>query len=320
MSGDPLAAFASRLEAAEPEEAMRKACRAILAATGQCEPPIALAPVWRKVGAQVRRDETIGDGSTQAIGDGFVVRVPASVKRTGGRGHGGNWRRSRFTVAHEIGHVLLLRTLPAGSRADLACEEHHAQVERLCNVAAAELLMPAARFAQDLKAAGVTPEGLACIYDNYLVSWSTLAVRIAEVSDASTSLWRTGTRPGERDVLRVTSSSGGRGWLPDDLSERFLSQPVVRLALRDGLAACGRLRSAHATSDVFSPALAARISRRDAPQRPLPQWGDTAIPDEHLADELVLLARLPIGATATFEDLRRSVPIDADDMPIALAR
>jgi Zn-dependent peptidase ImmA (M78 family) len=51
--------------------------------------------------------------------------------------------RRRFTIAHELGHVLIEST---GANAPRAGRE----VERLCDLIATELLMPSARFRERL--------------------------------------------------------------------------------------------------------------------------------------------------------------------------
>lgn len=298
MTADPLALFAELQDAPSPLEAMRRLCIETRESAGEREPAISLSPIWRRLGASVSYDETVGDGSTEAVGDGFVVRIPASRRRAA---RGASWRRTRFTLAHELGHVMLMRNLPAGTRAEMASARHHKTVEELCNAAAAELLIPATWLAADLAENGLTPSALVTAYDRYLVSWQALAFQIAEVTGGTASLWRTGVRDGEPHVFRVSKSSRGARWLPDELSERYLSEPVISLAVRDGVATCAHLRSSHAVTDAGSPAIA--VSLTAAMRSGTPTWKGMAIPDEGIAGQQVLLLRLPPDQQATFEFL-----------------
>ena len=75
MSVDPLEVFADRLGEPGPEQAMIAACRRLVNDTGQLEPPISLSAIGRRLGVSVAYDETTGDGSVHAVGDGFVVRL-----------------------------------------------------------------------------------------------------------------------------------------------------------------------------------------------------------------------------------------------------
>jgi len=82
--------------------------------------------------------------------------------------------RKRFTLAHEIAH-LLLNTVPAHrstSRTDEA-------LERTCDLIAAELLMPAEDTTGFIHGLGTpSPENLKAIASRYSVSLQTAAIRV----------------------------------------------------------------------------------------------------------------------------------------------
>ena len=82
--------------------------------------------------------------------------------------------RQRFTLAHEVAH-LLLRTEPAfrGNR------KSDVYLERACDVIAAELLMPSAEAADFVRDLGSpSPEKLSTIASRYSVSMQTAAIRV----------------------------------------------------------------------------------------------------------------------------------------------
>ncbi|MFZ5481164.1 MAG: ImmA/IrrE family metallo-endopeptidase [Myxococcota bacterium] len=128
------AEFARAFGLSDPEQAVRLAARELLATCGGAPrlPSILEALRVRKV----RTKEMILEGALKEAPDGrFDVWVRADRSAV----------RQRFSVAHECGHVLFYRHAPvaklrqveAGAVADEA-------EERLCNVAAEELLMPQA--------------------------------------------------------------------------------------------------------------------------------------------------------------------------------
>src|SRR5713101_499334 len=113
--------------------------------------------------------------------------------------------RKRFTLAHEIGH-LLLKTVPAlrsTRRTDQA-------LERTCDLVAAELLMPTAEAVDFVRGLGPpAPETLRVIASKYEVSLRTAAIRVHE----DFKLWKTSIgfwelRPRTRTVWFV----GPRRW------------------------------------------------------------------------------------------------------------
>ena len=109
--------------------------------------------------------------------------------------------RQNFSCAHEIGHILFselkleryiqnieYRTFnPQGER-----KTRSASVERLCDVAATELLMPEPVFRKYLSGFGVSVNSIERLADIFRVSIRSAARRIAEVSAEAcvALLWR----------------------------------------------------------------------------------------------------------------------------------
>jgi hypothetical protein len=325
---DALAHFATVHGEATPRLAMARACETMLEASAQARTPIHLAPVWRLLGAQVRTEDMASDGALGAYGGHFVVRVRQHVRRLvsrgGGQRHPSSWRRWRFTVAHELAHLILIRSLPGDLLESLADPDSHAEVERLCDVGAAHLLMPGDAFDQAVLYAGVSPQGLRTMYDEFLVSWSALLVRLSERFEANAALWSPRQRDADGELMRVVQSFGtpnGPLWLPPGLSERYLTEPIVRVALRDASAACRRLESAHAAAPAVL-ALGARIPTTSRPQEALPLWRGLTVPDEQPQRDLVMTLVLSSRSRTAFNVLRRAEPFDrprgAAAIPLAM--
>jgi Zn-dependent peptidase ImmA (M78 family) len=123
--------------------------------------------------------------------DGYVIRVNQNHHPV----------RQNFSCAHEIGHILfselkLERYInnieyrifnPQGEQKDRAKAR-----ERLCDAAAAELLMPESVFGKYLSGFGVSVHSIERLANIFKVSIQTTAIRIAELSTEPciALLWR----------------------------------------------------------------------------------------------------------------------------------
>jgi hypothetical protein len=97
---------------------------------------------------------------------------------------GSSFVRKRFTLAHEIAH-LLLDTVPAHRSTDRADKD----LERTCDLMAAELLMPTEEAANFINGLGSpSPENLKAIASRYTVSLQTAAIRVYD----GLKLWKCG--------------------------------------------------------------------------------------------------------------------------------
>jgi Zn-dependent peptidase ImmA (M78 family) len=144
-------------------------------------PPVPVEDIAKKKGVMIRR------GSVEARVSGFLYRNE-------GRGHaliGVNAvqhpNRQRFTIAHELGHLLL----HAGD--DVHVDKHRDDVssqgtdleEIESNLFAAELLMPAKFLAEDLKGHGalhlLNEEKVYSLAKRYKVSQQAMALRLSHI-------------------------------------------------------------------------------------------------------------------------------------------
>jgi len=92
--------------------------------------------------------------------------------------------RKRFTLAHEIAH-LLLNTVPAHRSANRT----DGDLERTCDLIAAELLIPTEGAADFISGLGSpSPENLKAIASKYTVSLQTAAIRVHN----GLKLWKCG--------------------------------------------------------------------------------------------------------------------------------
>ncbi len=129
--------LAASISMSDPEAAMREHVRRVVAAHGASQMPVRLSALFEWAGIRrVRLEPTLLEGGLLALKDGrFDVILREGRAR----------RRQRFTLAHEIGHLFFCRFAPhakEAQRRETRCAPM--EEERLCNVAAEELLMPQA--------------------------------------------------------------------------------------------------------------------------------------------------------------------------------
>jgi len=155
------------------------------------------------------------------------------------RGGDGDSARTRFTMAHELGHYYIdehRRALAAGRVAPhlSRCEHECAlRVEREADLFAANLLMPAKRFRRAAKGVAPGMAGLITLAERFGVSLSAAAIRYAALDIAPCAVvkwdwhgraWKhvsaSGLRPFCRDMFE----------LPDQLAE---DSPTRRALARE---------------------------------------------------------------------------------------
>ncbi|MFD3041386.1 ImmA/IrrE family metallo-endopeptidase [Mycolicibacterium senegalense] len=158
------------------------------------------------------------------------------------------WRRGRFTEAHELGHILLYEKL-AFKREwldDLHSDAAHLRVEKLCDIAAAELLVPGDDLTQDLAIHPLETLGdYHWFYDRYMTSHRALLRRVAEVAtNTAMTVWAWQTHPNGANwrIRESYCQHLSDIYIPRGISRRRLSPDVVGLALDAGAAtAPGRI-------------------------------------------------------------------------------
>ena len=159
--------------------------REILHEARQTKPPIDPFALARTLGVQVEERPMNLDGFIEKNDAGqFVVVLKSSAAS----------HRKRFTLCHELAHTFFFDDL-AHNRAFRSQDQYDPEEERLCNLAAAEMLMPFAVFNQDLlnmkEHDSITPNTVFGLMDRYGVSLQAVSNRISWiVRDSAFILWR----------------------------------------------------------------------------------------------------------------------------------
>lgn len=104
--------------------------------------------------------------------------------------------RRRFTIAHELAHVLFEKTGPRAPRVG-------ADLERLCDMLAAEILMPKAVFQAALRQSTVDTSVVRRLATQFQTSLTATALRCADLRPLSVVSIHNGRRQWSRGSARV---------------------------------------------------------------------------------------------------------------------
>ena len=209
-----------------PEAAVRYACRQLLEECCINKSPTPLKPLLKAMGISVTYNKALKGDALLMLRDGKLeIDLKQDLR---------NWRRQRFTLAHELVHVVVMMLMQkAGVRQQSLDAAEHSQLEALCDSGAAELLMPTSRFTQEIFRCGITKSSILQLLDTFLVSPQALLRRIGElVPNSSVIAWRKYSRHSREDsILRVVSTFPGyraaakTPWLPKGCTERHIIIP-----------------------------------------------------------------------------------------------
>ncbi len=159
--------------------------------------------------------------------------------------------RRRFTLAHEVGH-LLLKTAPAFRNTPTT----DAALERACDLIAAELLMPTTEVVNFVRGLGrPSPEKLRIIASKYIVSLQAAAKRVHD----EFQLWKCSIGMWERSPeIRTNWFVGYRRW---DVIEPDSYSLDLALASKDSVRTNELWRRRGFTDPVWLNLLAIENSR-----------------------------------------------------------
>lgn len=133
-------------------------------------------------------------------------------------------QRSRFTLAHEIGHILIARDETVARRTH---QLEGDDIETLCDWIAASILMPRRWIVQFARRDRYNLSNLRLVANKANVSMSAAAVRLAEVSDRTCVLLRWQRSPKRWLVI-------GQAAVPKEYSGGIQATPETSAVL-DGL-------------------------------------------------------------------------------------
>ncbi|OYQ33772.1 hypothetical protein CHU95_15675 [Niveispirillum lacus] len=211
-------------------DAMRRACDELLAQAGPIRLPIKLAPLARLMGAELNYDNSNIVGREEAaiyFRSGKLILWVSRDRFQNMR----TQKRARFSIAHELGHLLLFRMLgPEFLDHSENDSQSYALTERLCDFAASQILMPRTVLLDAAKERFFTEDGLKYLEELFAVSSPALLRALADLlpSGAVLELRKFSRHRREHMLWRVqscmlaASAEDFTSWLPNGCTLKHL--------------------------------------------------------------------------------------------------
>lgn len=155
-------------------------------------PPTDLKTIAERLNTSIIYERISGSGELRRVPGGWEIVCNSTLPSS----------RSRFTIAHELGHVLLAQERWEGTQQGKAAE-------RFCDAVAIELLMPTDAFREDLQTELSIPR-LLQLSERYGTSLQATVYRCVEVGDLTVVEAHSGR------VLRVHGPLRGFAGLDDE--------------------------------------------------------------------------------------------------------
>jgi hypothetical protein len=300
-----LRALCDAQSTSSPAVAVRGLCTELLHLSGVLTAPIPLRPLLEKLSIVFQTVAAFrpgrGAASLTSTSRGMAIWVHDPEFRR-------NYRRTRFSIAHEIVHALVIKIL-ANDRLVSSLDstpEAHEELERLCDLGAAHLLMPSWLVREHLRTRGLSPAALLQLYDQFLVSRDVLLWGIASALPRGSAIrWRTLARnASEKSTWRVVRSyprygmDPHRPWLPNGATAKHLSDDLPsKVASSRSTVACDSLTVTLGRRNWMTAAYGTFIASRPRDRsRPLFAGFEVADERNHGGEVLVFLTER--GTTA----------------------
>jgi Zn-dependent peptidase ImmA (M78 family) len=204
--GTPLVVTIDEVGRLLKQRANELICR-LIDSSGRQGPPYSIVELAALQG--IKRIEKADLGKTDAVllrqPDGYVVKVNSNHHPF----------RQSFSCAHEIAHILLhdieRRSTDSPEFRALDLNIGRMARERLCDEAAAELLMPAPTFRKYLSRFGASVSSFEGLSGMFKVSIPAIAIRVSQISEEPcvAILWRRRDKPRSRGFQLVWASAPG---------------------------------------------------------------------------------------------------------------
>lgn len=217
---NPIEKLKDILNTPNEKSAVKAACRRLLDSLNISDAPIPLKPLCQRFNLNVIYNNAIKkeDSLLRLAPNGFEIEISKQK----------NWRRNRFTIAHELTHLIIFKLI--GTPINSADKKYHDQIELLCDIGAAELLMSEDELKRNLSLLGLSTKGLKGLYDKFMVSYDALFLKLADVLESNIIIWknyaRTDFEKKEYRVLRHFPryrESYKPLWLPQGCTKKHVS-------------------------------------------------------------------------------------------------
>ena len=170
-------------------------------------------------------------------------------------------RRQRFSLAHELGHLLLQRSRKTSAALKYRGHGYSDEEERLCDQLAAEMLMPRMAFYEDGWMEGWSLRSLRTLADKYDTSVPSTAVRMVDLmpEEALMGVWKV--------------SEGGKAALQwPHAGKTAYAIPSPSILSNDRMDLVGRARNSFHVEEGVAPLRLGRRNPVDVPAEAM-AWG-----------------------------------------------
>lgn len=280
------------------EVAIRGICSAILKQSEIEQPPVALKPLLSALNVRYSWSNSFNQKNRERHGTASLNSVDGNLTISLNTHHIKNWRRDRFSIAHELTHAIIIRTLRTPELIETLDESKtfFNQLEKVCNLGAAEILMPTKMIRSAIRHTHLNSDSLLSLYDLFLVSRDALIWRLAQMMPGTSVIrWRNHARnSGEPKCLRVVAcypsyeKGGNRPWLPIGATTKHIIPNAIETIEIDSLQEVTiELSGKSISCEAIITSFKNRSSRSN---RPLFQ-GMEIPDDEYSGSDLILFVR-----------------------------
>lgn len=228
--GDPFLELCQIYDAKTPEEAMIKGVNILIRKSGIQEFPVKLEKLLELCNARLVKTEISTSGRLEIEDHGYAIYVSDSNPET----------RRRFTIAHEIGHIILIEALfhkPELIRI-LRYPTYWSKVEKLCDRVASEILLPDLHFVDKIKEYGLTTEGIENICNYFGASRDSFFVKFTNIFKPSAIILcksqSTRTNQIIPTVFKIRSSLSSLPIKEGPISTNNIMSNIVKATIKNG--------------------------------------------------------------------------------------
>ena len=185
--------------------------------------PISLKKITKKLGVKTQSVNNLDNDAILTIDRG-QYRIEFAPNK--------NWKRQRFTVAHEIMHVILYDLFHNHINFSLVELSH---LEKICNIGASELLVPKKNLEKDLDKETISINLITKLTEKYMASFSALSWKINDIRpNTAIYIWKKYARnKKDKHEYRVLNAFQkytteiNHPYLPQGCTSKYLSEKEV---------------------------------------------------------------------------------------------
>lgn len=300
FDSEPFSEFCCTYDGATPEEAMINACNAKIYESNSKGWSYDLKNLVEVCNARVIEKDIATHGRLEIEDNGYAIYVSNQIPDS----------RKRFTIAHEIGHILIIEALfhkPKLLRS-LRFPTYWNKVERLCNAAADEITAPSKDFIEQIKNFGLTSEGIQKVCNYYGISRDHFFVKFTKIFKPSAiALCKSKSNKSGKFTPSIVSIRSSLSSLPlkeGPITMNSIMQNLIRATVRNGQAWSNSLTGKvnGKNTNIFRLALLTSNSVQHK-KKNLTTLDGTDILERNYGNNDIMLFYLPLKQISNADDL-----------------